>query len=219
MNLRKISIAAVALVTVFAFIGGVYLYRQHAQRSADQTPQQSDRLVRPHAYIFGPRDAPVTLVEFFDPACEACRAFYPYVKRLLAQYPRELRLVVRYAPFHEGSESVVRLLEAARQQNKYEPVLEAVLREQSRWADHGNPNLNIAYELAKSAGLDLTKALAAAGTPEVSAVLTQDVQDLKALGVERTPTFFVNGRALASFGPQQLADLVAEEVGKARNSP
>ncbi|MFS8328883.1 thioredoxin domain-containing protein, partial [Vreelandella titanicae] len=33
--------------------------------------------MRSHSPILGREDAPVTIVEFFDPACEACRAFYP----------------------------------------------------------------------------------------------------------------------------------------------
>ncbi len=52
--------------------------------------------------------------------------------------------------------------------------------------------------------------------PEMLALLAQDVEDLTVLQVSRTPTFFVNGRSLPSFGPDQLAALVAEEVTKAK---
>ena len=47
-------------------------------------------------------------------------------------------------------------------------------------------------------------------------MLKQEVEDLTSLEVKKTPTFFVNGRTLASFGPDQLAALVAQEVGKSR---
>ncbi|WP_288254450.1 thioredoxin domain-containing protein [uncultured Hydrogenophaga sp.] len=70
------------------------------------------------------------MVEFSDPACETCRAFYPLVKELMAQYPTQVRLVIRYAPFHQGSDQVVKLLEAARRQDKYVAVMEAVLKAQ-----------------------------------------------------------------------------------------
>ena len=46
--------------------------------------------------------------------------------------------------------------------------------------------------------------------------MLQDVQDLTALKVEKTPTFFVNGRPLPSFGHTQLAELVAQEVSKTK---
>ena len=127
-----------------------------------------------------------------------------------------MRLVIRYAPFHAGSDQVVKLLEAAKLQDKYLPVLETVLSAQPQWADHGKPNLDLAYRAAQEAGLDIAKAQADAKTPAIEAVLKQDIEDLTALEVTKTPTFFVNGRGLPSFGDQQLLALVAEEVAKAR---
>jgi protein-disulfide isomerase len=50
----------------------------------------------------------------------------------------------------------------------------------------------------------------------VRSVLEQDVENVNALGVNKTPTFFVNGQALPSFGAEQLAELVAEEVANAK---
>ena len=100
---------------------------------------------------------------------------------------------------------MVTLLEAAKRQGQYQPLLEAVLQAQPTWADHGRPNPDLTFEIAKSAGLDIERAL-----------LAQDVEDLTALQVSRTPTFFVNGCSLPSFGPDQLAALVAEEVAKAK---
>ncbi len=52
----------------------------------------------------------------------------------------------------------------------------------------------------------------------MQALLEQDVADLNALRVTKTPTFFVNGRSLPSFGPEQLASLVAEEVARSGRS-
>ena len=155
-------------------------------------------------------------MEFFDPACETCRAFYPIVKQIMAQYPGQVRLALRYAPFHQGSDQVIKLLEAARKQDLYTPVLEALLAAQPTWADHQAPKLAIAFKTAEDAGLDLVRARQDMETPEIHAVLAQDVEDLTALQISQTPTFFVNGSSLPSFGPEQLARLVAEEVTKTR---
>ncbi len=217
MNTRKLTVFLLLGVVLVAFVLGAWQYQQRVQASQmEKVSQQEARLVRMHSPVFGPRDAPVTLVEFFDPACETCRAFYPIVKNLLDQYPKELRLVIRYAPFHQGSDQVVKLLEAARKQGKYLPVLEAVLYTQPQWADHGQPNVGLAVKAAAQAGLDVDQAMADVQKPEIDALLRQDVEDLTALEVTRTPTFFVNGRGLPSFGQEQLAGLVAEEVAKAR---
>jgi len=217
MNTRKLLALAVLLILGVAFYFGMDAYRDRTQAEQDtRVAVERGRLVRMHTPIIGPQNAPVTIVEFFDPACETCRAFYPVVKELMQQYPTEVRLVIRYAPFHQGSEQVVKLLESARRQDKYLAVLEAVLAAQPQWADHGNPNLELAYKAAEQAGLDMQRARADIAAPALDALVLQDVRDLTALKVEKTPTFFVNGRPLPSFGHKQLADLVAQEVSKTK---
>jgi protein-disulfide isomerase len=217
MNTKKVAIGGILILVVVAFVVGVSLYWKQTQSAQDQTVRaEQTRLVRMHSPVLGPQGAPVTIVEFFDPACETCRAFYPIVKSLMAKYPDDVRLVIRYAPFHEGSDQVVKLLEAAKRQGKYQQVLEAVLQVQPTWADHSRPNPELTFEIAKAAGLDIERAREDMARPEMQALLAQDVEDLKALKVTRTPTFLVNGRSLPSFGPDQLAALVAEEVAKAK---
>lgn len=217
MSARKLTVAGLLLVVVAVFFLGMQVYQDRTRTAQDeQARAQADRLVRMHSPVFGPPGAAVTIVEFFDPACETCRAFYPLVKELLAKYPVDLRLVIRYAPFHQGSTEVVMLLEAAKRQGKYQPVLEAVLAAQPAWAKHDGPDVRIAFRAAEQAGLDLQQAMEDVKRPEIEAALQQDIQDLTELQVTKTPTFFVNGRSLPSFGPQQLKDLVAEEVAKSR---
>ena len=217
MNTKKVAVGGVLILVVATFIFGASLFRKQTHSAQDQTVRaEQTRLVRMHSPVLGPQAAPVTIVEFFDPACETCRTFYPIVKSLMAKYPDDVRLVIRYAPFHQGSDQVVKLLEAARRQGKYQPVLEALLQAQPTWADHGRPNPDLTFEIARAAGLNIEQARADMERPEIQALLTQDVEDLTALKVSRTPTFFVNGRSLPSFGPDQLAALLAEEVAKAK---
>jgi protein-disulfide isomerase len=152
MNRRAFVLGSTAL-GVIAFGGGAfYVTRQRDQdaaRAAAMAPVTDDAvLIRAHSPILGPVDAPVTLVEFFDPSCEACRAYHPILKQLLADFPTQLRIVLRYTTFHEGSDEVVRMLEAARRQDLFEPVLDALLEEQPGWAIHGAPALDVAWEIA-----------------------------------------------------------------------
>jgi len=218
MNSKKITVAVLLAVVLAAFLFGMNSYQRRVQNAqAEKVTQQTDRLVRFHSPIFGPTNAPVTIVEFFDPACETCRAFYPMVKELMKQYPNDVRLVLRYAPFHQGSDQVVKLLEAAKRQDRYVQVLEAILEAQPAWADHGKPNIELAFKVAEQqAGLDLAKAKADMANAAVDLALQQDIQDLTALEVTKTPTFLVNGRGLPSFGLDQLTALVAEEVAKVK---
>ena len=177
---------------------------------------KDNALVRAYSPSVGPVAAKVTIVEFFDPACEACRAFYPIVKQTMAQYPGNVRLVLRYAPLHQGSDEAVRILEAARLQNRFISVLEALLARQPEWAAHGNMDLDKAWAIAGEAGLDVRRARQASRAAKITAVLNQDIQDLKTVGVSQTPTFFVNGKPLQDFGVAQFQDLVRREVAAAR---
>ena len=217
MNAKKLTVVGLVAIVALLFYLGMNNYTSRVQTAQEvQVQAEQVRLVRMHSPVFGPQDAPVTIVEFFDPACETCRAFYPIVKNLMAKYPNDVRLVFRYAPFHQGSDQVVKLLESSKSQGKYQAVLEAVLAAQPSWADHGQPNIENAFKAAEQAGLDLSKARKDMENPGMQAVLQQDMEDLTALKVTKTPTFFVNGRSLPSFGPDQLAELVAEEVAKVK---
>ena len=152
MNRRTLLIGASAL-GLAAFAGGaIVLNRRRAAEAeavAAATPTADQALlVRDYSPSFGPADAPVTLVEFFDPSCEACRAYHPVVQEIRRQFPTQVRVVLRYTVFHEGSDEAVRILEAARMQDKFEPVLDALLEQQPGWAVHGSPEMDVAWEIA-----------------------------------------------------------------------
>lgn len=208
MNRRTLLIGASAL-GLAAFGGGAFVLNRRRQTEADAAAAAAPAvdptlLVRSYSPSFGPVDAPVTLVEFFDPSCEACRAFHPVVQEIRRQFPTQVRVVMRYTVFHEGSDEAVRILETARMQDKFEPVLDALLEQQPGWAVHGAPQLDIAWEIAGAVGLDLDKAEGDMLFPGITGILNQDMADVEALDIRQTPTFFLNGRRLDSFSAESL---------------
>lgn len=213
MKNRTWGMAVTLLITFSAFFLAIWMYHRQGGGKPPEVPAaQAAALVRMHSPSFGDPRAAVTIVEFFDPSCEACRAFYPYVKAILKDYPEDVRLVLRYTPFHQGSDEAVQLLELARRQNRYEPVLEALLARQAEWARHDAPDLKLARSIASASGLSASQPELDSIAAQVKAVLKQDVEDGQALGVSKTPTFFVNGRPLKSIGPKPLRDLVEAEL-------
>lgn len=190
-------------------IGLLGLSVSAAVNAAPAPVASSAQLVRSHSPIIGPANAPVTIVEFFDPSCEACSAMHPIVKRIMAEFPNDVRLVIRYVPLHKGSDEAIRILEAARAQGIFEPVLEMLLIWQSSWHDGGMAS---AWDSAQASGLDRAKAKAVLDSKSVSAALAVDAADRKAFEVKGTPTFFVNGKRLEELSPQRLYELVKSEV-------
>jgi protein-disulfide isomerase len=169
-------------------------------------------LVRPHSPSFGEPGAKVHIVEFFDPACETCASFYPFVKKMIAANPGRIRLSIRYATFHKGSDQIVRLLEASKKQGKYWETLEALLAAQSRWTINHTARLDLAWSAINGVGLQMQKLNEDMNAPELAGVIKQDLQDAAALNVTKTPEFFVNGRPMPSFGYEQLRTLVDQAL-------
>jgi protein-disulfide isomerase len=210
MTKNKIVATSIAALAIFAL--ATFLYKGDTKLPEAVGNTAESQLVRPYSFVYGPKNAPVTIVEFFDPACEACRAFHPIVKQIRAKFPQSVKVVLRYTTFHKGSDEVVRILESARLQSIFKLVLENILEKQPSWASHHAPDISKAWQAAAEAGLDVKQARKDIMNPEITAVLNQDMADVKALGVKQTPTFFVNGKPLPSFGAQQLYDLVRQEV-------
>ena len=161
----------------------------------------------------GPADAKVIIVEFFDPGCETCRAFAAPVKGFLSAHPGKIRLVKRYAPFHHGADKVVQILEAARLQGKYWEALDVMFERQPIWASHHDPQPEMIWQFLPSVpGLDIDQLRQDMNDPKILEIVRQDIADAKALGVRKTPTFFVNGKSLRRFGYEPLKALVDGEV-------
>ncbi len=214
--MKKETVVGVsAIVLLLGFVLAAWWYQgQETERVETIAEESATTLAPAHAMTVGPQDAKVTIVEFFDPACETCALFHKPVKDILASHPGQVRLVLRYAPFHAGSEDVVKMLEAARKQDRYWEVLEVMFETQPRWASHHHPQPELLWELIPAAGvdIDIERLREDAGDFGIASQVQQDIDDAATLGIRKTPGFLVNGRPLTSFGLQQLKNLVADEV-------
>ncbi|MCK9285771.1 MAG: DsbA family protein [Rhodocyclaceae bacterium] len=214
---QKTVFIASAIALLLIFVAGALFYSSQQEKAAAALAEANRAaLIRLHSPTFGKADAPVVIVEFLDPACETCRAFYPRVKKLIAANPDKIRLILRYAPFHKGSDKVVAVLEAARRQGKFWPALEALLASQADWAPHHTPQVALVWKHLEGIGLDMERMAFDMTSTDFEKVVAQDLADARTLQVTKTPEFFVNGRPLPSFGFEQLETLVNEALVAAR---
>lgn len=168
-----------------------------------------------HAPTLGEPTAKVHIVEFLDPACETCAVFYPMVKQMLAEHRGKIRLSLRHIPLHQGADTVVAMLEASRKQDKYWPVLEALLGTQQLWVQNHVVLPDMARQVVATVVPDMAKLATDMNAPDVQQRMAQDRSDAQKLGVRQTPEYFVNGRQMESFGRQQLQDLVRQALNAA----
>ncbi len=210
---KKIIVLISSGLLIASFFLGAYIYKnQQAKKYGFMAQENASTFVRNYSQTLGSKDARVYLVEFSDPACETCSAFHPFVKKLMAENPGKIKLVHRYAPFHDGSEYFVKILEAARKQGKFWETLEVMYNSQQHWASHHNPKKHLIWEFLPYAGLDIEKIKVDMNDPEIEKIIKQDLADVKTLNVRKTPGFFVNGKPLQQFGRKQLRSLVESEL-------
>jgi protein-disulfide isomerase len=212
MTISKPLLVSVVVGLGAAFVVAANWYQDRETATVNNAASTGDRLVRPYSISQGPANAPVTIVEFFDPECETCRAMYPIVKQVMADFDGRVRLVIRYMPLHQNSAYAAMLLEAARAQNKYWEYLEIVMLRQPEWANHAAPRPDLLVTYAPAVGLDAEQLRSAAADPDVRARIQQDQADGIGLGANRTPTFFINGKVLPQLGYGPLRDAVQAEL-------
>ena len=207
------------MIREFLPIGLLMLAAFATPASAQAPLADKTVLTRFHSPTFGDPRAKVEIVEFFDPACESCRAIYPFVKKLLDEHRGRVRLTLRYVPFHKGADEVVKLLEAARKQGKYAETLETLLSSQPRWAVKHVAHRDLALKAVEGVGLDMVRLKADMAAPDLARLIKQDMDDAISLKVTRTPEFFVNRRPLVELGYEELRALVEQEVRVAYGAP
>jgi protein-disulfide isomerase len=161
----------------------------------------------------GPANAPVTIVEFSDFQCGFCLRVNSTVAQLLAKYPDKVRLVFKHYPLvelHKDAPFGHRAALAAHEQGKFWEMhdrLFANQRAMSRQDILGH---------AGALGLDMTRFIADLDGPRMQAILDRDLGEGRKVGVEGTPTFFINGTPLV--GSQPLEAFV-RVIDKALASP
>jgi protein-disulfide isomerase len=138
----------------------------------------------------GNTDAAVTVVEFTDYQCPNCATAQPVLERLVAEYGDRVRFVVRDFPLtmHADAQKAAEAAEAAREQGKYWDFTAILFRNQSQL----KPEQLKQY--AQVIGLDRAKFEAALDSGRLAEKVARDVADGERIGVNGTPTFFVNGR-------------------------
>lgn len=208
--MKKTNILVIVIVSLVVLMGAAF-FTQNFENSTSSVPQADQIWVQKHSPIIGSKNAPVTLVEFIDPACEACRAMYPYVKEIMSKHPNDVRLVIRYVNFHSQSEDAIRILEAAKKQNQFQTTLEVLLAFQPAWAPHGRDGVDPWQFLTKTK-LDLDKAKQDAQDPAIAKIIELDMADVEAAGVKKTPSFFVNGKPLKLMHPDPLLEMIETEL-------
>ena len=204
----KVS-AAVVGVFVVALGALLLLTGREAGDPGGSSVATETGLVRSDSRVLGePGSTDVVLVEFLDFECEACGAAFPVVEQLRQKYAGQVTFVARYFPLpgHFNAERAARSVEAAARQGKFEDMYTLMFATQHQWGEQQVPIDETFRQYAEQIGLDLEQYDADYADPAVAERVQRDVADGVELGVQGTPTFFLNG---ARFEPRSFDDFDA----------
>lgn len=211
--IKKSWVISIAVLLGVGFLLASQFYRAGERKKQAKVISESPNvLIRASAKTLGSPDAKVHIVEFMDPGCETCRAFHPFVEKLLQDHAGQIRLSVRYLPLHQGADVMVKILEAAHRQGRYWETLHLMFEAQSVWASHHHPQPEKIWPLLPRAGVDVEAIRKDMNDPAIAAILEEDLKAARTLGIRKTPSFFVNGEPLRDFGYKQLNALVQKAL-------
>ncbi len=146
-------------------------------------------------WIKGNPNAPVTLVEYSDFQCPTCGTYYPLLKELNAEFKDQLRIVYRHYPLdsHAHAEIAAQAAEAAGKQGQFWRMHDLIFNQQKDWSERVGSARSIFIGYAQEIGLDMARFEADLDSKEVRQAVEADRRSGDRLGVDGTPTFFLNG--------------------------
>lgn len=195
-------VIGVIVATIAILIGGVvFLSRPEPTLSRSE-------LVGDDTLTQGKKDAPTYLVEFSDFQCPACLAYKPAVDTIVKTYGEKILFGYRHFPLtqHPYGEKAAIAAEAANEQGKFWEMYEYLFAHQETLSDE------TVLAGAKEMKLDIAKFQQALASDKIKSKIARDVNVGKRLGVNATPTFFLNGKKLVAASPSDITKAVDEAI-------
>jgi len=145
-------------------------------------------------------NAQVTLIEYSDFQCPACENYYYFVEKLLQDEPTStVRFIYRYFPLPQHANAIPSAMatEAAGLQGKFWDMYSLIFKNHADWTELTDPT-SVFVGYATTLGLDTAKFTADLKNATSTSVVQADLASGQVAGIDSTPTFFVNGKAIAN---------------------
>jgi protein-disulfide isomerase len=198
--MRNILIVAGGVVAVAAIAAGVYFGTRPSSpgpvpQAVAQTPDKTVLLaVQPTDHVLGDAKAPITMIEYASFTCPHCAHFavavLPEVKKKWIDTGK-VKLIYRDFPLDQTALKAAQLAECAGK-DKYFGVIDMTFETQPKWATASDPIAELSKSL-RIAGMGDAEVKACLANDAVANGVVADYRGGETLGVNSTPTLFING--------------------------
>lgn len=206
----------ISLVVSFVLILGAVLFLSKGGGIEGKKVDEAI-LIKDGAHVKGSVDAKVTIVEFSDLQCPACKFAQPELTKVYETYKDKIKIVYRDYPLttiHKYAERAAEASEFASENGKFWEFHDLMFANQDTWAastDEKQFNEFLA-SYAKGLGLDDKKMIEALNNKTYAARVQSDVDDGNRAGINATPTFFVNGEETNGYGFDEFKRLIEKNL-------
>jgi len=209
----------VALVAATTVVSGTVLYRRHQpKRMVISADLKLDAAGDKTAHMRGAANPRVTIEEFGDFQCPPCGMLAGPLRQIEEENRNTVRVVFRNFPLvtHTHGREAAQAAEAAGLQDRFWDMHDLLYREQANWSKVANAR-EVFQTYARMIGLDVDRFTKDFDSPVVKARIDQDQKRGSSLGVENTPTLFMNNELVPppSLNPAVLHNVVRDAVAKA----
>ncbi len=201
----KISVAIVAVLAAVAVV--LIAASGSEEKVREPAADAPSSAIRADSHrLTTAKDGKVTLVEFLDFECESCLALYPVIEQLRQEYAGRVTFAIRYfpVPSHTNAKIAAQAVEAASRQGKLEAMYKQMYATQQQWGESQDSKKSVFVGFARELGLDMDRFMRDLESPETVERVDSDRRDGLALGVQGTPTLFLNDRILELESVEQL---------------
>lgn len=191
---------ALWLLVVLGVGGGIFGMVKLASRPPSETgPVVAVDSVNIDDWIKGNRDAKVVLIEYSDFQCPACAFYYPLLKKFSEEFGDKIAIVYRHFPLpnHQNAKPAAYAAEAAGKQGKFWEMHDIIFDSQKDWKDRRNAD-EIFINYAQTLNLNIDQFKTDFASKEIRKKVEGAYQNGIGLGLNSTPTFFLNGKKLAN---------------------
>ncbi len=209
---RYLPFIIIALVAALTVTGSMKFYRAKMRIYNSGRPADSATGLKAE-HVRGEADAPVTLEEFADFQCPACRVASGVLRAIEQEYGKRLRVIFRQfpLPMHRHGRDAALAAEAASLQGKFWEMHDLLYENQEAWSDA--PDIRPIFDrYAESLHMNEAEFEKDCRSEEVAERVTAEHKLGESRGVENTPTMFINGQILR---PPYTLEHLRETIGQA----
>lgn len=198
---NKIILWLIVVVVIIGSVFGIVKLASKSQvsNSGSNTSALTISAINDNENVKGNKEAKVSLIEYSDFQCPACGSYYPILKKVAEDMGEQVQFAYRHFPLpqHKNAKLAATVAEAAGKQGKFWEMHNLIFQNQSDWSEEKNAAIIFA-RYAQDLNLDLARFRADIASDEIKAKIENDYKSGVKVGVNSTPSFFLNGKKITN---------------------